>query len=500
VTNLQNGLVLNVRGGARLCVPAAIDQITSYVFLEQEDWFEDEIRFVRRWLRPGMRTIDVGASFGAYTLSMARAVGRDGRVWAFEPTPDVAAHLRRSLELNACDHVVLSPAAISDREGAVTLTARAQSEANLIAPGAEASGSTFQANAMTLDRLAADLRWEDIDFIKVDVEGHEYQVIRGGADFFASNSPLIMFEVRAHTEVDLRVLEPLADLGYEFYRLLPGPLVLTPFDELESVDPFLLNLFACKSDRAAKLAAEGLLAGSDSAELAKPAKEAWDGYVRATPYARDLASQWPEKAGFFSAFDRKTYFEGLAAFACSQQAMLDADARVGFLVHAYQCLAEALDAADTLSRRMSCARVAWELGWRITAATTLAPAVARVESEGASELAVPFLAPSPRYERLAPGERPVDWLKCAVVEPVSRLTCFSSIYGAAGSLALLDLIKHLPHRSAEVDRSRQLCRMYLGMQKTPEPVPELCRLSEENLNPQLWSGADRTVLITPGRG
>ncbi len=40
-------MVLNVRGGARICVPAVLNQITPYILLEQEDWFEDEIRFVR---------------------------------------------------------------------------------------------------------------------------------------------------------------------------------------------------------------------------------------------------------------------------------------------------------------------------------------------------------------------------------------------------------------------------------------------------------------------
>ena len=66
-------LVVNVRGGARICVPPTLDQMTSYILLEQEDWFEDEIRFVRRWLEPGMRVVDAGASFGLYSMAAARA-------------------------------------------------------------------------------------------------------------------------------------------------------------------------------------------------------------------------------------------------------------------------------------------------------------------------------------------------------------------------------------------------------------------------------------------
>ena len=67
----DDALLVNIRGNARLCVPRALDQITPYVLLEQEDWFEEEIRFVRRWLGPGMRVIDVGANYGVYTVAAA---------------------------------------------------------------------------------------------------------------------------------------------------------------------------------------------------------------------------------------------------------------------------------------------------------------------------------------------------------------------------------------------------------------------------------------------
>ena len=98
--------VVNVRGGARMCVPDALDSATAYVLLEQEDWFEDEIRFVRRWLRPGMHAVDVGANAGIYTASMAGAVGPQGRVWAYEPGPRSADLLQAMLEANRFDRVV----------------------------------------------------------------------------------------------------------------------------------------------------------------------------------------------------------------------------------------------------------------------------------------------------------------------------------------------------------------------------------------------------------
>ncbi len=51
---------------------------------EQGDWFEDEIKFVRRLLAPNQKAIDIGANYGLFTLSMAKIVGPGGRIWASE--------------------------------------------------------------------------------------------------------------------------------------------------------------------------------------------------------------------------------------------------------------------------------------------------------------------------------------------------------------------------------------------------------------------------------
>jgi hypothetical protein len=70
--------------GARIVVPDSLDLITCYVLREQQDWFEDEIKFLRKLLWPGQQVIDIGADLGVYALSMARTVGPTGPVWTFE--------------------------------------------------------------------------------------------------------------------------------------------------------------------------------------------------------------------------------------------------------------------------------------------------------------------------------------------------------------------------------------------------------------------------------
>jgi FkbM family methyltransferase len=482
-------LVLNVRGGARLCVPDSLDRMSSYILLEQEDWFEDEIRFVRRWLRPGMQAVDVGANLGVYTLAMARAIGQGGRVWAYEPTPDTADTLQCNLELNGAANVAVQRAAVSDKEGSIAFATGVHPETNAVAAVGVAAEGVIECAAVTLDRIAREQDWSAVDFVKIDVEGHECEAIRGGAKFFASASPLLMFEVRDSDKVKMDAIDLVMAMGYDVYRLLPGPLMLVPFDRFGQIDQYLLNVFACKRDRAGRLAADGLLAASNPAESAAPQKDAWARYLRTAPYARELAAGWPAKAGFFSSADRRTYAEGLNAFALSRDGARDPAERLAWLSRAFQCVAEALDARATVGRRISYARLAAELGWRVAAVETLERNIDQLLAGEPQVLTEPFLAPSLRYENLGTGADAPGWLKCACLEEFERQRAFSSIYMQTHSLDLIGMMGDLPFRSAEMERRRQLVRMRHGMQDGPEPAAVLRERTEENLNPQFWTGS-----------
>jgi FkbM family methyltransferase len=478
-------LELNMRGGGRLCVPDQLDRITSYILLEQEDWFEDEIRFVRRWLRPGMQAVDVGANIGVYTLSMARCVGSAGRVWAFEPTPDSADLLQRSLAVNGAANVAVHRSAVSDRNGTIALAVSAHPESNAIAAAGAAREGVVECAAVTLDRIAGEEDWRAVDFVKLDVEGHEREAIRGGAAFLRAASPLLMLEVRVLDMIDMRALKLVMDMGYDVYRLLPGPLMLAPFTR-HAADDYLLNLFACKRDRAGRLAAEGLLTRSDAAESAAPAQDAWIRYLRDAPYARELAAAWSEGSGRFSTPDCRTYVEGLDAFALSRDRARDPAERVAWLGRALQCVADALAVRDTVGRRISFARVAAELGRRADAVEALKENMDRVLGADPQALAEPFLAPSARHERIGTGADARGWLKCAFLEEFERQRAFSSIYMRTTSLEFIGMMGELPFRSPEMERRRQLVRMRHGMQDGPEPAALLRDRSEDNLNPQYW--------------
>src|SRR6202795_4378021 len=96
---------LTMVDGVRVVVPDSLDLITPYVLREQQDWFEDEIKFLRRVLQPGQKGIDIGANYGVYALSRPQAVGPQGYGWAFEPASSPESLLAEGIAANGFAHV-----------------------------------------------------------------------------------------------------------------------------------------------------------------------------------------------------------------------------------------------------------------------------------------------------------------------------------------------------------------------------------------------------------
>ena len=145
-------------------------------------WRDDaaEIACVRRWTRPGTVALDVGAHKGSYTYWLARRVGPQGRVYAFEPQQALARNLRRSFDPA---RVIVEHAAVSDREGTMTLHVPADgrpSPSASLEMSAASPGCAVDVRVIMLDRYLPTGP-APVSFLKCDVEGHELSVLNGAA-------------------------------------------------------------------------------------------------------------------------------------------------------------------------------------------------------------------------------------------------------------------------------------------------------------------------------
>lgn len=138
------------------------------------------------FLRPGATVWDIGANVGLFTLPAALGVGTAGRVIAFEPFPRNLEHLERHLALNALRHVTVVAAAVGAEAGTVAMSeGDSPSEFH-----ADPSG-TWRVPAVTLDGWRRDTGEPLPDVVKIDVEGAEADVLRGGRESFARARPTI---------------------------------------------------------------------------------------------------------------------------------------------------------------------------------------------------------------------------------------------------------------------------------------------------------------------
>ena len=162
---------------------------------------------------------DVGANYGLFTFGL-RAGGADLRIEAFEPDPDYVALLQRTLGVGGSERVQVHPIALSDSQGTVTfkrdllsgstgfLLVSGQPSDRVMDPTGD--WHTIEVGASTIDAESARLGMPDL--IKVDVEGAELAVLRGGKGTIEAHRPIILLECTQRQEEVRRFLE---DLGYE---------------------------------------------------------------------------------------------------------------------------------------------------------------------------------------------------------------------------------------------------------------------------------------------
>ncbi|MEX1135999.1 MAG: hypothetical protein WEB89_03805, partial [Balneolales bacterium] len=116
---LPDTFKIKTKDHVTICTPGDLKLLTPYVLLEQEEWFEPELAFVQDYLKPGMTVLDVGAGFGAYALPIAKQVGDQGKVFAFEPGSVARQHLEMSKLENNFTHLEVIGKAVSDASAKV---------------------------------------------------------------------------------------------------------------------------------------------------------------------------------------------------------------------------------------------------------------------------------------------------------------------------------------------------------------------------------------------
>lgn len=173
-------------------------------------------------LEPGMSVLDIGANIGYYALMELNLIGKTGNLIAVEPSPSNVDLLKRNLSLNGYLGVEVHNAAISNISGNKLFHLSSMSNLNTfhnIGTGIEhLSGESLNVQTFTVPEI---MKGRHLDLIRMDVEGHEVEVLDGLLPAIENNemSPMIIFEThltRYGPEHDITItLKRLFKAGYK---------------------------------------------------------------------------------------------------------------------------------------------------------------------------------------------------------------------------------------------------------------------------------------------
>jgi len=173
------------------------------------------VKVMRKLINAGDTVFDVGANIGFYSVLFSSWVGASGRVAVYEPDPANLELLQRNLMLNDCRNVMLRPLAVGQKRGmdVFSVDTVTRSTGHLGA-GATYGGVVFgngRESLLKVTTTTLDQELKEVGapaFLKLDIEGGEFEALSGGVDLLSRHRPMIVSELNGWTAANPGGTEP----------------------------------------------------------------------------------------------------------------------------------------------------------------------------------------------------------------------------------------------------------------------------------------------------
>ena len=193
-------------------------------------YYEPEVtRLIKEVLNPGDVIVDIGANVGVHTLVMAKEVGNKGKVYAFEPHPEISKRLLSNINLNKFNNVKVSNNALSNNTGELDFFVHNpkrlhKGQSTFYKEHLDGEARKIKVEVDTLDNFAEKNKLKKINLIKIDTEGNDFKVLQGTEEVIKNFSPNLIFEFEkdswalADNSFD-DAYNFLKDKDYEIYKI-----------------------------------------------------------------------------------------------------------------------------------------------------------------------------------------------------------------------------------------------------------------------------------------
>lgn len=226
---------------------------------EQEDF-----DYITSFLNPGDVVLDIGANVGLVSISLLKSQPNVEKIYTFEPLPDTYEKMKQNLELNGNPEKIHPVnVGMSDNAGTFDFYLPGENEAASMQPNMDEfymqesvdghytgvkKMDKVECKVTTLDDYVAENNIDRVNFIKIDVEGNEKNVLLGGRAILKKYHPVVYCEMlRKHAARfgyhPNEIIEYMKSLDYKCYTLHDGRLI--PFTEMTE-DTVETNFFFCK--------------------------------------------------------------------------------------------------------------------------------------------------------------------------------------------------------------------------------------------------------------
>lgn len=167
------------------------------------DWFiyfgftEQSRENLLELIAEGKTVIDIGANVGNVSLEAAQKVGSHGVIHAFEPDPNNYERLMRNLELNDFHNIIPNNLGLGHQAGEYIMATVAEGNQgmNRIVTKTGENHDLVQVQIGTLDSYVEEHQLNEVSLIKIDVEGFEFEVLKGGVQTLEKFRPTLFIEL-----------------------------------------------------------------------------------------------------------------------------------------------------------------------------------------------------------------------------------------------------------------------------------------------------------------
>lgn len=158
-----------------------------------------------------MNCLDIGANIGTHSVILSNLFKN---VYSYEPQKDVYDILKLNIQINKCNNIILNNFGLGEIEKQITMQCFDKDQPNNIAAIAidDTNNGCEKVQIKTLDSL----NLMNIKFIKIDIEGYEYNALLGGIKMIKENKPIIIFEQH---DMYSKIFKLIESLGYNIRRI-----------------------------------------------------------------------------------------------------------------------------------------------------------------------------------------------------------------------------------------------------------------------------------------